>query len=93
MNKEYYTPIVPMWIASILDNEKKFKNNPKMLYIIYGNKKEKAAWDKWKKHYSRKLKYARENGYIINNIETTRSDFMYNIFHNVEEADLKKKIK
>lgn len=52
-----YKPIVPEWVADILAKQR--EGNP---LATVGHTKE---WDKWKRKYSRKLKYARLNGWIV----------------------------
>lgn len=53
-----YKPIIPDWVADILDAERCSKN---VAMAIIGHTKE---WNQWKYSYSRKLKYARLNGYV-----------------------------
>jgi hypothetical protein len=52
-----YKPIVPKWVADILEKQKK-----QDVFATLGHAKE---WDDWKRKYSRKLKYARLNGWIV----------------------------
>lgn len=52
-----YKPVVPEWVSDIL--WKKKENNP---FATRGYSKE---WDKWKRKYSRKYKYAMLNGWIV----------------------------
>lgn len=54
---ETYRPTVPKWVAKILEKEK--RKDP---LADYGLSKE---WEDWKRKYSRKLKYARLNGWIV----------------------------
>lgn len=53
-----YKPIVPDWVADILDAERCSQN---VAFAIIGHT---AEWRDWKFRYTRKLKYARKNGYI-----------------------------
>lgn len=53
-----YKPIVPDWVADILDAERRSQN---VASAIIGHS---AEWNSWKYRYTRKLKYARKNGYI-----------------------------
>lgn len=52
-----YKPVVPKWVGEILEK----KRNQDLLATL-GHSKE---WDEWKRRYSRKLKYARLNGWIV----------------------------
>lgn len=52
-----YKPSVPKWVGEILRRQK--QQDP---FAYLGHTKE---WDKWKRSYSRKLKYARLNGWTI----------------------------
>ncbi|PGZ46441.1 hypothetical protein COE56_24875 [Bacillus anthracis] len=52
-----YKPIVPKWVAEIL--QKKKNQDP---LASLGHSKE---WDEWKYRYSRKYKYAMLNGWIV----------------------------
>ncbi len=61
MNDTIYKPVVPEWVGEILQRQ---KNQDR--FATLGHSKE---WDKWKRKYSRKLKYARLNGWIIEEIE------------------------
>lgn len=54
---EDYKPVVPAWVAEILQNQRQQKHP-----AHHGMTKE---WDEWKRRYSRKLKYARLNGWIV----------------------------
>ncbi|KOP82246.1 hypothetical protein ACFFHH_12735 [Cytobacillus solani] len=56
-NNNLYKPVVPKWVAEILDEQKK-----QNVFAAHGRMKE---WDEWKRKYSRKLKYARINGWIV----------------------------
>lgn len=56
-----YKPVVPKWVAEILEREK--QKDP---LATIGKTKE---WDEWKYRYSRKLKYARANGWIVEDSE------------------------
>lgn len=52
-----YKPVIPQWVAEILENKKKGLIHP------YGGRKKE--WDNWEYRYTRKLKYARLNGWTI----------------------------
>ena len=52
-----YKPVVPRWVAEILE-----KKRNQDVFATLGYTKE---WDEWKSKYSRKLKYARLNGWIV----------------------------
>lgn len=52
-----YVPVVPKWVAEILEAEK--RQDP---FASHGRTK---IWREWKRSYSRKLKYARLNGWIV----------------------------
>jgi hypothetical protein len=54
---DLYKPIVPKWVAEILENKQKG-----LIHPYCGRRKE---WDDWECRYSRKLKYARLNGWIV----------------------------
>lgn len=54
--QETYKPVVPKWVAEILKRQKQ-----QDVFATLGKTKE---WDLWKRKYSRKLKYARLNGWI-----------------------------
>lgn len=56
-SKEFYKPVVPRWVGEILEKQK--RRDP---LAVLGHSKE---WDEWKRRYSRKLKYARLNGWTI----------------------------
>lgn len=56
MDKTNYKPVVPSWVGEILQKEK--NRNP--LAALANTKR----WEEWKSRYSRKLKYARLNGWI-----------------------------
>lgn len=55
--KELYKPVIPFWVAKVLEKEKQQVPNPEIPYA--------KEWREWKKRYSRKLKYARLNGWIV----------------------------
>lgn len=61
MSNELYKPVVPEWVARIL--QKKKINDP---FATLGYSKE---WDEWKRRYSRKYKYAMRNGWVIDETE------------------------
>lgn len=52
-----YKPTVPKWVAEILEKQKR-----QDVLATLGRSKE---WDEWKRRYSRKLKYARLNGWVV----------------------------
>ncbi|WP_412758659.1 hypothetical protein [Niallia alba] len=52
-----YKPVVPKWVGEILERQKR-----QDVFATHGRTKE---WDEWKYRYSRKLKYARLNGWIV----------------------------
>ncbi|PGF05278.1 hypothetical protein [Bacillus toyonensis] len=54
---EFYKPVVPEWVARIL--EKKKQGDP---LATLGYSKE---WENWKRKYSKKYKYAMLNGWIV----------------------------
>lgn len=56
-NEDVYKPVVPKWVAKILEGQRR-----QDVFASHGRTKE---WDKWKHRYSRKLKYARLNGWIV----------------------------
>lgn len=60
---ESYKPVVPKWVADILQLDKKRRQNQYSGSIASGQ--ERKNWDEWKRRYSRKLKYARKNGWIV----------------------------
>lgn len=61
-DKNLYKPVVPVWVGDILAKEKKYNN---IHYPFKCSGKTRKEWDKWKTRYSRKLKYARLNGWIV----------------------------
>lgn len=56
-NQDLYKPVVPKWVGEILEKKKMGDIHP------YGGRTKE--WDEWKYRYSRKLKYARLNGWIV----------------------------
>ncbi|GLI90483.1 hypothetical protein [Bacillus subtilis] len=56
-----YKPVVPKWVSDILWKE---KNNDPLAALGYTKR-----WREWKRRYSRKLKYARLNGWIAEDDE------------------------
>jgi len=56
-NTNLYIPVVPKWVGEILQRQKNQDH-----FATMGKTKE---WDKWKRKYSRKLKYARLNGWSV----------------------------
>lgn len=90
-----YVPVIPDDIAGILDNLKFHSgelNWERMaLFVPNDNSNLKSRWEMFKNSYSRKLKYALDNGYIreseqsLDNDERTyllreRYAFFYNNF-------------
>lgn len=61
MTNTKYRPIVPKWVSDILWKEK----NQDPLAALGETKR----WEEWKRSYSRKLKYARLNGWITEDEE------------------------
>lgn len=57
MTKNNYKPVVPEWVAEILESKKRGDIHP------YGGRKKE--WEAWERRYSRKLKYASLNGWIV----------------------------
>ncbi|MEK5205214.1 hypothetical protein NST55_28640 [Bacillus sp. FSL R10-2789] len=57
IRNELYKPVVPDWVGEIL--QKKKNQDP---FATMGYSKE---WDKWKRKYSRKYKYAKLNGWAV----------------------------
>ncbi|MEC2463878.1 hypothetical protein P9X10_03025 [Bacillus cereus] len=55
--RDFYKPEVPEWVAKIL--AKKKRQDP---FATIGHSKD---WEKWKRKYSRKYKYAMLNGWTI----------------------------
>ena len=62
-SRDTYKPAVPAWVADILERDKKRRQNQYSGSLCSG--KTRKNWDEWKYRYSRKLKYARLNGWII----------------------------
>lgn len=56
MHDTNYKPVVPGWVATILQDKKAGK-----MHYKAGKSKQ---WDAWKESYSRKYKYAMLNGWI-----------------------------
>jgi hypothetical protein len=63
MDNEEYKPVVPQWVARILELDKKRRQDQYRGSLASGQ--ERKDWEEWKHRYSRKLKYARLNGWII----------------------------
>ncbi|WIT26805.1 hypothetical protein [Bacillus phage SPbetaL1] len=63
MSENNYRPSVPRWVGDILELDKKRRQNQYRGSLTSGQEKE--DWDEWKRRYSRKLKYARLNGWTI----------------------------
>lgn len=57
MTDNEYKPLVPKWVGEVLEKQRK-----QDVFATLGHSKE---WEKWKRKYSRKLKYARQNGWIV----------------------------
>ncbi|MGG3890264.1 hypothetical protein [Metabacillus fastidiosus] len=62
-NSNVYKPVVPKWVAEILELDKLRRQNQYRGSLCSGETRMK--WDEWKYRYSRKLKYARLNGWIV----------------------------
>lgn len=62
-NDRDYIPAVPEWVAEILELDKLTRQDQYSGSIASGQKRK--DWHVWKKKYSRKLKYARLNGWTI----------------------------
>ena len=54
---DIYKPVVPKWVGEILEKQRR-----QDVFASLGRTKE---WDEWKRRYSRKLKYARVNGWVV----------------------------
>lgn len=70
----YYQPVVPAWVANILSFEKQTGN------IHHPDKargQTQKDWQEWKRRYSRKLKYARMNGWIVETDAMNRPGHQY----------------
>ena len=61
-----YIPEVPKFVAEILEQEKKYNN---IHYPFKCSGETRKQWGEWKSKYSRKLKYARLNGWTIENTD------------------------
>lgn len=57
-----YNPVVPKWVAEILEYE---KNRHHLPFRHFPSGQTRKDWEKWKESYSRKLKYARLNGWTV----------------------------
>lgn len=68
MDNEDYKPVVPKWVARLLELEKKTLQSQYSGVIASG--KTRKDWDKWKHSYSRKFKYAMSNGWIVEDGES-----------------------
>lgn len=60
---DLYNPVVPKWVAEVLEKDKKQRQSQFSGSVASGQ--ERKDWDAWKRKYSRKLKYARLNGWIV----------------------------
>lgn len=60
--EDVYIPEVPRFVAEILALEKKYNN---IHYPFKSSGETRKKWQEWKRRYSRKLKYARLNGWTI----------------------------
>lgn len=67
MDNELYKPVVPEWVAKILELDKKRKQNQYSGSIASGQTRKQ--WDEWKRRYSRKYKYAMRNGWVVDETE------------------------
>ncbi|MFD2704693.1 hypothetical protein [Salibacterium lacus] len=63
MDKNLYKPAVPEWVAEILELDKLRRQNQYSGSLCSGQLRK--DWEDWKQRYSRKLKYARRNGWIV----------------------------
>lgn len=59
---ESYQPVIPAWVAKILAFE---KQTGRIHHPDKCHGEARKKWGNWKRRYSRKLKYARMNGWII----------------------------
>lgn len=59
---ESYKPVIPAWVAKILAFE---KQTGRMHHPDKCHGEARKKWDNWTRRYSRKLKYARMNGWIV----------------------------
>lgn len=57
-----YKPVVPKWVAEILLYEKNIGHTQ---FSHFPSGQLRKDWDKWKRSYSRKVKYAKLNGWIV----------------------------
>lgn len=60
----HYKPVVPKWVGEILEKQ---RQQDALATIGYSKQ-----WDEWKRKYSRKLKYARLNGWIVEGTEESK---------------------
>ncbi|MEN2464951.1 hypothetical protein [Ornithinibacillus sp. JPR2-1] len=63
MSEEIYKPVVPKWVAEILERDKLRRQNQYSGPLCSGQTRK--DWGEWKRRYSRKYKYARLNGWIV----------------------------
>lgn len=64
---DLYIPEIPGYAAKAIEKEKNKGHLPPWDRQLHG--KERKLFDEWSRHYSRKLKYARLNGYTIKSEE------------------------
>lgn len=64
---EEYKPSVPQWVAEILELDKRRRQSQYSGKICSGQTRK--DWNDWKDSYSRKLKYARLNGWVVERSE------------------------
>ena len=60
---EKYVPFVPAWVGEILELDKLKRQSQYSGALCSGQRR--RDWDEWKERYSRKLKYARLNGWVV----------------------------
>lgn len=60
---ETYRPVVPEWVGEILELDKLRRQDQYRGSLCSGQTRKE--WDEWKYRYSRKLKYARLNGWVV----------------------------
>lgn len=63
MMQEVYKPVVPKWVGEILELDKLKRQDQYIGPLCSGQTRKE--WDTWKRKYSRKLKYARLNGWVV----------------------------
>lgn len=63
MTNDNYKPVVPKWVDEILKLDKLRRQGQYSDSLCSGQMRK--DWSDWKDRYSRKLKYARLNGWIV----------------------------